>query len=124
MLLDVAQERRQVVAIIDHRDYGFVVGLLEPIHILLLVNPLQLSVLGVVNYKHHHLGLIYQNLQSLQTKLIGVVINIEHILLVNRLFLSTKFLTSLLIKTLDHILRVNKRAEVKRCCVDIYLQRI
>ena len=124
MLLDVAQKRRQVVAIIDHRDYGFVVGLFEPIHILLLVNPLQLSVLGVVNYKHHHLGLIYQNLQSLQTKLIGVVINIEHILLVNRLFLSTKFLTSLLIKTLDHILRVNKRAEVKRCCVDIYLQRI
>jgi len=76
MLLDVAQKRRQVVAIIDHRDYGFVIGLLEPIHILLLVNPLQLSVLSVVNYKHHHLRLIYQNLQSLQTKLIGVVIDI------------------------------------------------
>lgn len=89
MLLDIAQERRQVVAIIDHSDYGFVIGLFEPIHILLLVNPLQFSVLGVVNYKHHHLRLIYQNLQSFQTKLIGVVINIEHILLVNSLFLST-----------------------------------
>jgi hypothetical protein len=113
MLLDIAQERWQVITIIDHGDNGFVIGLFEPIHILLLVDSLEFGVLGIVDYKHHHLGLIYQNLQALQTKLVGVVIDIEHILLVNCLFLRTKFLSGLFIKTLDHILRVNKRAEVK-----------
>lgn len=61
---------------VDHGLQCFVVGSLVSLHVALLMNSLELCVVGIVHDYHHHAWLVYQNLKSFQRKLIGVIINI------------------------------------------------
>jgi hypothetical protein len=81
-----------MVAIIDHGDNGLIIRLFELLHIALLMDPLQPGVIDVINDEYHHLWFIYQNLQSLQGKLVGVIIDIQNVLLIHRLFLAAQVL--------------------------------
>ena len=113
MPLDVVYKRIKMSAIIDHGNDGLIICFFEPIHVLLLVDPLHLGVLRVVDDQQHHLRLVNQYLQSLQAKLVRIVVNVKHILLVDRLFFGVQFLPLSLVQELNHVFGVYKTPKVK-----------
>ena len=122
VLLDVDEQARQVVAVIDHCCDRLVVCFFESEHVSFLVDPLQFRVLRVVNYQHHHLRLVYQNLQPLKAEFVRVVVNVKYILLVDGFFLIVQLLTLLLlVQKLNHVFGVYKRPKIESCCIYINL---
>ena len=89
--VELLNERDEVVflrAVVDHSLQSLVVRTFVNLHVALLVDPLELRELSVVNHEHHDAGLVYQNLESLEGKLVRVVVDIEHLLLVVGLLLG------------------------------------
>lgn len=63
-LFDELNETGLLRAVVDHGFQGLVVGGFVDLHVALLMDALQSSVLGVVDHKHHDARFVDQNLKA------------------------------------------------------------
>lgn len=125
-LFDELNKTGLLRAVVDHCFQGLVVGGFVDLHVALLMDSLQSCVLSVVDHKHHDTRFIDQNLKSLQGELVREVVDVEDLLLVVGFLLGSEgcIVAELLVQALDHVLWVNKGAQMEGSFVDVNAEEL
>lgn len=101
----------------NHSQDGLVIGLPVLIHVLLLVNTSHSCPESIVDHKHHHRGLVYEQLQPLQAELVREVVHVHHLVLMHLLLLASQWgmllRLRILQQALNHVFWIHERAQVE-----------